>query len=264
MKHFSFLVFVFLCQSAFAQYPTGGNQPPSGNTPVIAKGSGKITGIVKDSTNQQPVEFANVTLNDPKTGKPVDGNVCDDKGKFTLNKVANGNYNLIISFIGFQNRTISVQIADGKDQIDFGTISISPSAEILKEVTVVGQKAIIEEKVDRTIYNAENDLTTRGGDATDVLKRVPMLSVDLDGNVSMRGSQNIKVLINNKPSTITASSVADALKQIPADQIKTVEVITSPSAKYDAEGSAGIINIITKKNTLQGLTLNLDASAGYR
>ncbi|MFN7793387.1 MAG: TonB-dependent receptor plug domain-containing protein, partial [Cyclobacteriaceae bacterium] len=145
-----------------------------------------------------------------------------------------------------------------------GFVTLSPSDKVLNEVVVQGQKNLIEEKVDRTIYNAENDATTRGGDATDVLKRVPMLSVDLDGNVSMRGSQNILVLINNKPSTITASSVADALKQIPADQIKTVEVITSPSSKYDAEGTSGIINIITKKNTLQGLTLNVDASAGLR
>jgi outer membrane receptor protein involved in Fe transport len=155
-------------------------------------------------------------------------------------------------------------VADKREDINVGLIKLSTGAKVLTEVTVTGQKQLVEEKVDRLVYNAENDQTARGGDATDVLKRVPMLSVDLDGNVSMRGSSNIQVLINNKPSTIMATSVADALKQIPADQIKTVEVITSPSAKYDAEGSGGIINIITKKNTLQGLTLNLDGGVGTR
>jgi outer membrane receptor protein involved in Fe transport len=138
------------------------------------------------------------------------------------------------------------------------------STTVLAEVTVEGQKPMIEEMVDRTVYNAENDETNKGGDATTVLAKVPMLSVDLDGNVSLRGSSNIKVLINNKPSTIMASSIPDALKQIPAEMIKSVEVITSPSSRYDAEGSAGIININTKKNTLQGLTLNVNSSAGYR
>lgn len=228
------------------------------------KGNGKITGIVRDSTNSQPVEFANVALIDPKTNKPVNGAVADEKGKFSITKIPNGNYFVDISFIGYDTKRIPIKIAEKKGEIELGFIIVSPSAKVLNEVVVQGQKNLIEEKVDRTIYNAENDATAKGGDATDVLKRVPMLSVDLDGNVSMRGSQNIRVLINNKPSTIAASSVADALKQIPADQIKTVEVITSPSAKYDAEGSAGIINIITKKNTLQGLTMNIDASAGLR
>ena len=235
-----------------------------GQTAESLKGHGKISGIVRDSTNSQAVEFANIALIDPATKKPVNGSVADDKGKFTVAKIPNGNYFLDISFIGYNTKRIPVRIADKKGDIELGFIVISSSDKVLNEVVVQGQKNLIEEKVDRTVYNAENDATARGGDATDVLKRVPMLSVDLDGNVSMRGSSNIKVLINGKPSTIAASSVADALKQIPADQIKTVEVITSPSAKYDAEGSAGIINIITKKNTLQGLTLNVDGSAGLR
>ncbi|WKZ60367.1 MAG: carboxypeptidase-like regulatory domain-containing protein [Cyclobacteriaceae bacterium] len=195
--------------------------------------------------------------------RPIDGAVADMKGKFTLNKIATGNYKLVISFVGFETKTVEVEISDKKDQLDLD-IAINSEAKVLSEVVVEGQRSTIEERVDRTIYNAENDATTRGGDATDVLKRVPMLSVDFDGNVSLRGSQNILVLINNKPSTIMASSVADALKQIPAEQIKTVEVITSPSAKYDAEGTGGIINIITKKNTLEGATLNINSSAGIR
>ncbi|HYC85371.1 MAG TPA: TonB-dependent receptor, partial [Chryseosolibacter sp.] len=222
----------------------------------------KITGTIMDSVTQRPVEFANIALMKADSNTPIDGAVADDKGQFSL-KVAPGNYKLSISFIGFETRTITLTAEDKKD-IDLGSIIISPTPQVLKEVTVEGQKALIEERVDRTVYNAENDATAKGGDATDVLKRVPMLSVDLDGNVSLRGNQNIMVLINNKPSTIMASSIPDALKQIPADQIKSVEVITSPSAKYDAEGSAGIINIITKKNTLQGLTLNIDAGAGLR
>jgi outer membrane receptor protein involved in Fe transport len=229
-----------------------------------AKGNGKISGTVIDGATNQPVEFATVQINDPTTNKPVDGAICDDKGKFTLNKVANGTYKLIISFMGYETYSQDVALSDRKSNIEMGTIKIGQSVTELKEVVVEGQRDLVEEKVDRMIYNAENDATARGGDAGDVLRRVPMLTVDMDGNVSLRGNSNIKVLINNKPSTITASSVADALKQIPADQIKSVEVITSPSAKYDAEGSAGIINIITKKSNMQGFTLNVDGNAGMR
>lgn len=225
-------------------------------------GKGKITGTITDAASKEVVEFATIALV-TADGKTIDGAVADIKGKFTLNKIAPGNYKLVVSFVGFETKTVEVEISDKKNQVDLN-IAISSEAKVLSEVVVEGQRATIEERVDRTIYNAENDATTRGGDATDVLKRVPMLSVDFDGNVSLRGSQNILVLINNKPSTIMASSVADALKQIPAEQIKTVEVITSPSAKYDAEGTGGIINIITKKNTLEGATLNINSSAGIR
>lgn len=228
---------------------------------LFAQGS-KISGTVIDSLTQRPVEFANVALALPSSETPIDGTICDDKGEFTLSKVSPGSYQLLISFIGFETKVIAITV--GEKNVDAGTIIISPTPQILEAVTVEGQKALIEERVDRMVYNAENDLTTRGGDATDVLKRVPMLSVDLDGNVSLRGNQNIMVLINNKPSSIMASSISDALKQIPADEIKSVEVITSPSAKYDAEGSAGIINIITKKNTFHGLTLNINSGFGLR
>ncbi len=232
------------------------------NTPEVS--DGKISGIVVDSASGNPVEFATVALMKKGSDQPVNGAVCDDKGKFTIKNIPPGSYTVVVSFIGYQSKSVNVNVPEKNNDINLGTVSIGVTAEILKEITVEGQKALIEEKVDRTIYNAENDLTSKGGDASDVLRRVPMLTVDLDGNVSLRGNQNIQVLINNKPSTIVASNIADALKQIPADEIKTVEVITSPSAKYDAEGSAGIINIITKKNKIEGLTLGVDAGIGLR
>ena len=268
-----FLLFSLLgaCQISNAQMPTGlggfsGAAPKKEAVaaPVAPKGSAKIVGYLLDSTDSKPVEFASVALINKTTGRPVDGTVADQVGKFTITKVAIGSYKLVASFLGYNSITIPVEITSKNDDKDLGVIRMGSNTQMLAEVTVEGQRALIEEKVDRTVYNAEKDQTNRGGDATDVLKKVPMLSVDLDGNPSLRGSSNIKVLINNKPSTILASNIADALKQIPADMIKTVEVITSPSARYDAEGSAGIINIVTKKNTLQGLTFSFDTSAGVR
>ncbi|HSZ25994.1 MAG TPA: TonB-dependent receptor, partial [Cytophagaceae bacterium] len=253
------LIGAFFTNSIYAQNPSE-NTAPLYNS----GGTGKISGTIVDSTTNTPVEFAMVSLVDNKTNKPIDGTICDDKGKFTLNKVKAGDYKIIVTFMDYKTVTINpVKIAE-KESVDLKTISMSTSAKALQEVTVEGKKALIEEKVDRLVYNAEADENNKGGDASDVLRKVPMLAVDMDGNVSLRGSQNIKVLINNKPSTISAGSVADALKQIPSDQIKSVEVITSPSARYDAEGSSGIINIITKKNTLQGFNLGVDASTGIR
>jgi outer membrane receptor protein involved in Fe transport len=219
---------------------------------------------VIDSITNQPVEFATVALLNPQTNKPVDGTTADAKGQFTLTKVAAGSFKIQISFIGYRARTLPPVLVERGSDLNVGIVKLGSDVRQLKEVEVVGAATLIEEKVDRLVYNADKDITAKGGDATDVMRKVPMLSVDLDGNVSLRGNSNITVLINNKPSTIIASSVADALKQIPADQIKTIEVITSPSAKYDAEGSAGIINIVTKKNTLQGLTLSADVGAGNR
>lgn len=254
---------------AQAQFPSMGGSTQPKALPGTAgdqspKGNAKITGSIVDSTQSKPIEFASIALYNKATGKAIDGTVADEKGKFTLSKLVAGNYEVLISFVGFRNKTIGNLTLMNGQSLDLGTVKLSANTKTLDEVTVVGQAALIEEKVDRMVYNAEKDITAKGGDATDILRKVPMLTVDLDGNVSLRGSQNIRVLINNKPSTIVASSVADALKQIPADQIKTVEVITSPSAKYDAEGSGGIINIITKKNSLQGLNLNIDSGVGNR
>ncbi len=284
-KFYSLLITSALLSQAYAQFPGGGmgggfgrpgqtqGQGDQRNQKTFVpgtadddrpRGNGKLAGLLMDSTSNKPVEYATVALMDKKTRKPVDGTTSDEKGRFSLSKLPAGEFYLQVSFMGYQNETITnITIAKGTD-INVGIVKMNPDVRTLSEVTVTGQAAVIEEKVDRLVYNADKDIASKGGDATDIMRKVPMLTVDLDGNVSLRGSQNVRVLINNKPSTIVASSVADALKQIPADMIKSVEVITSPSAKYDAEGSAGIINIITKKNTLQGATLNVDLGVGNR
>lgn len=233
-------------------------------TAEAATGNGRIKGILIDSLTKKPVEFASLALVDTRTNNPVDGTTTDEKGEFNMSKVASGNFKILISFLGYKTKTIPNIKIDRRTEIDLGSVILIPDVVQLKEVEVVGMAQMIEEKVDRLVYNAEKDITSKGGDASDVMRKVPMLTVDLDGNVSLRGSSSVRVLINNKPSTIIASSVADALRQIPADMIKSVEVITSPSAKYDAEGSAGIINIITKKSQIQGGTLNLDTGVGNR
>lgn len=228
------------------------------------KGLGKITGNVVDSLSANPVEYVTVALfKTADLAKPIDGAMSDDKGKFTLPELVTGSYAIKISSMGYLEKWIMLPKIDDQT-VALKNVKLSVSAELLKEVSITGQASLIEEKVDRLVYNAERDLTAKGGDATEILRNVPLLAVDLDGNVSLRGSQNIRVLINNKPSTILAASIADALKQIPADQIKSVEVITSPSAKYDAEGSVGIINIITKKNNIEGMSLNIDSGIGNR
>lgn len=210
--------------------------------------TGAISGILVDSLTSQPVEFASVGVWDIQNANIINGGLSDEHGYFRITDIPTGDYELQISFIGYEQKTVTeVELSLKYPDYNAGHILLIPKVELLQEVEVIGQGALIEAKPDKIVYNAERDITSRGGDAADVLRKVPMLSVDFDGNVSLRGSDNIRILINGRPSTLFNSSIADALKLMPADQIKAVEVITSPSAKYDAEGTAGIINIITKK-----------------
>ena len=236
-------------------------QKPGGKSGI----TGKISGFLLDSASRQPVEFATVVLIEAQTQKQIDGVTTDDKGEFKFNEVGLGKYQLLFSFIGYKNKTLNnLILSPEKPDLTLNSVPISSESYTLEGVEIVGQASIIENKIDKLVYNAEKDLSTAGGDASDVLQRVPMLSVDVNGGVSLRGSSNVQILINGRPSSIFSGGVAEALKSIPAEQIKSIEVITSPSARYDAEGSAGIINIVTRKKSPQGFTGNTSASVGTR
>lgn len=257
MKYlYIFIITLIFNAPLFAQFPGANPQ----NTLV-----GKITATVIDSATKKPVEYATIALGKTGQTKSINGSLADGKGFFKIENVKAGKYRLTVSFIGYHTKIIDpVETTLSKPDLNLGEIVLSPSNRMLNEVTVTGQANLVENKIDKIVYNAEKDVAIAGGNSTDVLRKVPLLSVDYDGNLSLRGSNNVKVLINGKPSGTMAGNMADALKAIPADQIKSVEVITSPSAKYDAEGTSGIVNIITKKTNLEGISGSVNAGVGTR
>ena len=229
------------------------------------KGTGKISGRITDSLSGKGIEYATISLLIQDENKIINGATTDDKGAFSMDQIPDGTYKMLIYFIGYQNAEKKDLVIDEQHRSLFiGSVPLSTKQTILKEVIIAGEKNIIENKIDKMIYNAEKDLTSQGGVATDILKKVPQVSVDVDGNVELQGNSNIRFLINGKPSSVFGNNLADVLQAIPASQIQSIEVITSPGAKYDAEGSGGIINIILKKSTAQGINGNVSLSGGTR
>jgi len=227
--------------------------------------TGKITGKITDAATKLPVDYATISLLKQGTTTPINGVISDPKGGFTIDHIPNGEYVINIDFIGYKRNTIEhIIISNTVHTIALGSLALAPVQNQLKSVEVVGKTPIVENKIDKLVYNAANDLTSQGGVALDVLKKVPMVSVDIDGNVELQGDANIRFLINGKPSSIFGASLTDALQSIPASQIKSIEVITSPGAKYDANGTGGIINIILKDSKIQGVNGNVNLSAGTR
>ena len=190
----------------------------------------------------------------------VDGVITNAEGYFEFKKLDVGEYNVIIRFMGFRKVFIAGIIINEKNNVsDVGTVTLKADVTNLEEVEIVGDKPLVEYKIDRKVVNVDQQLQAQGGTAVDVLERIPSIKTDLDGNVALRGSTSFTVLIDGKPSIITGS---DALNQIPASTIDKIEIITNPSAKYDPDGTAGIINVITKKNSLKGLSGIINLSAG--
>lgn len=219
-----------------------------------------VTGRVYDSVLQEPIAYGSVILSNQVSGEEF-GKNTDSSGNFHFEGIAPGSYTFAAMYVGYPKLEQEITITG---PVNLGTLYMRSGSARLDEVEIVSFKDLIESRPDGIVYNADKDGTNQGTMASDLLKKVPMVTVDLDGNVQLRGNGNIKVLIDGKPSTIIAASVKDALKQLPSDNIKSVEVITSPGAKYDAEGTAGVINIVTKKQVMKGFSGIVYSSLKYR
>jgi outer membrane receptor protein involved in Fe transport len=241
------LTLICIFNSLFGQRPTGN----------ISKL--KLTGIVLDQETQQTLEYATISLKNTKKPDRLQGGITGFDGKFVVD-VFPGTYDISIEYIGFDSFTITgVPIMSN---MDLGTIGLTIDSTALEGVEVMAEKTEVEIRLDKRIYNVGKDLTVRGGSVADVLDNVPSVTVDIEGNVALRGNDNVRILINGKPSGLVGISGPQGLQQLPAESIEKVEVVTSPSARYGAEGTAGILNIILKKQELLGFNGNFVANAG--
>lgn len=219
-----------------------------------------VTGKVIDAEESFPLEYATISFFNKSENKVTTGGITDINGKFKI-VVPSGTYDVKIEYLSYTTKTYSDTLLD--KNLDLGTVGLSLNLEALDAVEIVAERTTVEIKLDKKIYNVGKDLTVRGGTVSDVLDNVPSVAVDVEGNVSLRGQDNVRILINGKPSGLVGLNSTDALRQLPAESIEKVEVITSPSARYDAEGTAGILNIILRRSKLQGLNGAITTNAGY-
>ena len=218
-----------------------------------------VTGTVLDSEDNIPLEYATISFFSIKENKVITGGITNEKGVFTI-EVPVDTYNVSVEYLSYKTKKYDNKTLT-KD-INLGTVSLELNLEALDAVEVIAEKTTVEIKLDKKIYNVGSDLTVRGGTVSDVLDNVPSVSVDVEGNVALRGNENVTILINGKPSGLVGLNSTDALRQLPAESIERVEVITSPSARYDSEGTAGILNIILRRSKLQGLNGAVTLNAG--
>ncbi len=222
--------------------------------------NGKLSGSVFDAEYQEPLEYANIVLYRKTDSVQVTGTITDYNGYFQLNGIRPGMYYMEISFMGFNTHIIKdLNIATDNPEVYVGSISLEPSILAVEGAEVVSERPLMSYEIDKKVVNVSGQLTTVSGTAVDVLENVPSVNVDIEGNVSLRGSENFTVLIDGRPTILDPS---DALQQIPASMIDNIEIITNPSARYDPEGISGIINVIMKKKRLQGISGIANMNAG--
>lgn len=218
-----------------------------------------VTGKIIEKDTKLPLEYATVTLKSTIRKDFLTGGITNEKGDFSI-EVPVGTYDIKAEFISF--KSIDIKGKSIKEDTNLGTLFLAPDLQQLNEVEVVAERSTVEIKLDKKVYNVGADMIVKGGTISDVLDNVPSVAVDADGSVTLRGNENVRILIDGKPSGLAGININDALKSLPADSVEKVEVITNPSARYDAEGGAGIINIVLKKGKNTGLNGSVLLTAG--
>lgn len=215
---------------------------------------GKISGLVIDQELNEPIPYATIIVND-MDGTLVTGITSAEDGSFLIENIKAGDYMFKVQFIGYKTFSQKIQINRNNTNIEIGQIKLEPDVAMLDETVVIAERTTIEQRVDRKVINVGKDLMTTGASASEIMVNVPSVNVDQDGNISLRGNSNVRILIDGKPTNMDP---AQLLRQIPSTSIKSIELITNPSAKYNPEGMSGIINIVLHKNANQGFNGNLN------
>ena len=233
-----------------------------------APGMAKLVGVVVDEATNTPMEYATVSIYALSDSSLVAGGISDESGKFLI-ETRPGRFYAEISFLSYNTVTVPElqlmpQELESTDFVhDLGIIELSPAGVELDQVEIRAERSEVQFSLDKKIFNVGKDLANKGGTAEDVLDNVPSVTVDIDGNVSLRGSEGVTILVDGRPSGLIGISNTNGLRSLPANSIEKIEVITNPSARYQAEGMAGIINIILKKGSQSGWNGNLDLTAGH-
>jgi hypothetical protein len=256
LKVLLFTTLLLSCLFLNAQRPGGGKKPGERGGDFV----GQISGKIIDKNSNKPMEYATITVFRMRTMELTSGITSGKNGEFLLDSIKGGMYQIRFSFIGYATKIMdSIKITPQNSGVDLGKILLSSTENQLDEVDVTSDKAFVRYEIDKKVIDVSNLNTTASESAVEVLENVPSINVDIDGNVSLRGNSSFTLLIDNKPTNL---DVTDALKLIPATAIQEIEIITNPSARYDAEGVSGIINIILKKNRLSGISALINANTG--
>lgn len=244
MKHFLFIISVFLSFTLIGQ----------------TSFNGSIKGKVLDHSTHEELPYVNIVIKD-SVNQIITGGITNQRGSFEIKQIPEGKHNIEFQFIGYKTNVKHIQLSKQNDKQDLGAIEITVESDLMNEITLVTELSTVEQKVDRKVINVGKDLTSAGTTASEMLNNVQSVSVDQQtGNISLRGNENVRVLVDGKPSNISASQL---LKQIPSSSIKQIELITNPSAKYNPEGMSGMINIILHKNVNQGFNANINSGITY-